>query len=518
MILITSAKYINPELQVEFGKIPPSFLPLGAKRLYEHQVKLLQDSGEKIVFSLPSSYALNSADVKKLESLNVEIIFVKDGLSLGESIVYVLNMLLPIDNELSILHGDTLFTHLESRHDRDSLSISKVDTSYNWEYVVNDGEILIGESTDDVAVLSEYVVSGYFHFTDAYGFIKCLTQSDYNFIQAIKEYEKSHVIELRKNDTWLDFGLLSTYYHSRKSFTTERSFNSLCIKHGYVVKCSEKQGKLDSEINWFKNFPHELDLFVPRFEQAEDNCYKTEYMFLSTLSELYVFGELPSYVWRQIFTTAKDFLIKLHTYSADKNNINFDYKTKTIERLEEFSRAKNLDLNRSWKYNGVNIPSINMIVEDLDKYLVKQNEVYHFIHGDFCMSNIMYDFRANTIKVYDPRGMDFDNNISVYGKKEYDYTKIMHSAIGLYDFIISGFYELKVSSYEIEFTLYAPQNIDDIQNVYFDVFDDADKNELYAVMIHLFLSMLPLHSDDEQRQYALLANAFRLYENLKEEK
>jgi len=33
-------------------------------------------------------------------------------------------------------------------------------------------------------------------------------------------------------------------------------------------------------------------------------------------------------------------------------------------------------------------------------------------------------------------------------------------------------------------------------------------------MIHLFLSMLPLHNDDRNRQYALLANAFRLYNEL----
>ena len=36
MILITSASYVNQELQNEFGRIPAAFLPLKNKRLYEH--------------------------------------------------------------------------------------------------------------------------------------------------------------------------------------------------------------------------------------------------------------------------------------------------------------------------------------------------------------------------------------------------------------------------------------------------------------------------------------------------
>jgi hypothetical protein len=36
--------------------------------------------------------------------------------------------------------------------------------------------------------------------------------------------------------------------------------------------------------------------------------------------------------------------------------------------------------------------------------------------------------------------------------------------------------------------------------------------ELYAMQTQLFLSMLPLHSDDKGRQQALLANAFRMYD------
>jgi hypothetical protein len=42
-----------------------------------------------------------------------------------------------------------------------------------------------------------------------------------------------------------------------------------------------------------------------------------------------------------------------------------------------------------------------------------------------------------------------------------------------------------------------------------------DQLSVYPIMIHLFLSMLPLHSDNKERQKAMLANALRLYVELK---
>lgn len=515
MILITSASYVNPELQAEFGKIPPSFLPLGSKRLFEQQVRLFNKKHEEVVLSLPEGYSLDSGDEKKLLELGVRVVYVKDSFNLGQSIVYVMNMLLPIEGSLSILHGDTLFLDLEYKADQSSFEISKVDTSYNWEYLVDNNQTFIESDKYSIEELENYVISGFFNFSHPYELIKSITSNDYSFINGLRSYSNTHNTELVKNNTWLDFGLSATYFHSRKSFTTERTFNSLKISNGYVTKCSEKVGKLEGEINWYQNVPNKLVLFVPRFEVVEDGkCYKTEYLYLSTLSELYVFGKLPSYVWKQIFTSLRVFLNTMHENTSLKSDINFDYKKKSIERLEEFSKSNNIDLNHSWKLNNVLVGSITEITNDLDNYLI-ENKNFSFIHGDLCMSNIMYDFKANAVKVYDPRGVDFNNEVTPYGKSEYDYAKFMHSVFGLYDFIISGFYKLERDGYDLDFHIETLPELVALQNMYKEVFDVKDFTSLYAIMIHLFLSMLPLHSDNEKRQYALLANAFRLYIDLK---
>ena len=233
---------------------------------------------------------------------------------------------------------------------------------------------------------------------------------------------------------------------------------------------------------------------------------------MSALNELYVLGKLPSYVWKQIFESIKKFLIKLHSNKSDKI-VNFNYRQKTLQRLNQFSSIENIDLDKKWLINGEVKSSLNDIIFDLEKYINK-NKSNSFIHGDICFSNIMYDFKSNMIKVFDPRGIDFDDNISVYGKVEYDYAKLMHSCIGLYDFIISGYYKLEiVDSYEINFEVEISEEITKIQRTFIEIFE-VNEN-LYAIMIHLFLSMIPLHNDDRNRQYALLANAFRLHSELK---
>ena len=44
MILITSGAYIHQDLVSEIGLLPPSFLPLANRRLYEYQLKLLKQN------------------------------------------------------------------------------------------------------------------------------------------------------------------------------------------------------------------------------------------------------------------------------------------------------------------------------------------------------------------------------------------------------------------------------------------------------------------------------------------
>lgn len=516
MILITSAKYVNPELQSEFGKIPPSFLPLGGKRLYEYQSKLFQNIDERIVLSLPESFELTQSDQKSLDKLGIKVERVPDGLTLGESIVYCINMNLPLSEGLHLLHGDTYFENLKFLPN--SICIAEVEENYDWTYIAPDNVLKFNLTENNLQNIENLILSGYFHIGYPYHLVETIVRKRYSFIEGIKEYSNTYPLHSLKNNSWLDFGLVSTYFHSKKAITTERAFNLLSIENGYVTKSSSMPGKLDGEINWFEQFPSELSLYIPKFYKDRQNrWYKTEYLYANTLAELFVFGKHPLFVWKRIFIALKNFLTKLHQHtSTNTKDINFDYKYKTIERLKVFAKESAIDLRKGWIYNGLKMPSIYEIIDDIDLNLSSKKEHYTFIHGDFCFSNIMYDFKSGSIKIFDPRGIDFDGQVTVYGDRKYDYAKLMHSVIGLYDYIIAKHYDCKLENYEIRFSIDIDDGVSDIQTLFFDIFDFSSKEEIYAIMIHLFLSMLPLHNDDREKQNALLVNVFRLYKKLKE--
>ncbi len=62
----------------------------------------------------------------------------------------------------------------------------------------------------------------------------------------------------------------------------------------------------------------------------------------------------------------------------------------------------------------------------------------------------------------------------------------------------------------IEFFIEEDKNILDIQKEFLNIFNIDDN--IKALTLHLFLSMLPLHNDFKEKQMAFLANAFILYD------
>ncbi|MDD6056112.1 MAG: capsular biosynthesis protein [Helicobacteraceae bacterium] len=489
---------------MELGKLPPSFLPIGAKRLYEYQAALFKPLGEKIVLSLPKSFILDEIDKDKLESLKIEILSVPDELSLGESIVYCLNMNLPLKESVRILHGDTYFSALDFH--KNSLVVTQVENSYDWEFFDSSYKI-----SNSFKLQKDLILCGYFEIENPYHFIQSILKFNHSYILGIKEYSKTHPFFVVENKSWADLGFVASYFAFKKQLTTQRAFNLLQIKDGYFIKKSNLVGKLEGEIEWFKHFPAELNLYVPRFAELK-NGYKIEYLYLNTLSELFVFGRLPHFVWDRIFRNLLGFLEKLHYFKADRA-ADFDFSKKTKERLEAFLETQDFNIDTIFSYKNLKV-SLREILSDIDK-LILQDSKHCFIHGDFCFSNIAYDFKSHDIKVFDPRGVDFSGVVTPFGDKRYDIAKLAHSVLGLYDFIIAGFFRLELESQKIEFEIKIPPLIKSIQAVFLEIFN-INKNELYALLVHLFLSMLPLHSDDKRRQMALFANAFRLYFELKE--
>lgn len=514
MILITSAAYITPALASELGKLPPCMLPVQNRRLYEHQITIVPN-GERIIMSLPQSYTLTAYDQKRLSILNVTIVKVPDSLSLGQSLVYVLNVLGRYRESVSVLHGDTLFSRLTDK--MDVCAISKAEDDYDW------------------ATANEYdksVYAGFFSFSDQSLLIQKIAENGYSFIRGIKAYNEIKHLDNIILPNWMDFGLSNSYYRSISKLTTQRVFNAMNVTRYSVRKSSKDKRKIAAESNWIESLPAQMKHYAPtvwdRGEEGDMGYYEIEYYFLPTLANLFVFGQNKSYVWEGIIDACVEYLndeARFRPEDLELKALQNDmlYSAKTVKRLDDYARQSGVSLDTPWKVNGVTTPSLVDIIADIEHYISKQDTRFVAImHGDLCFSNILYDFKSKTIKVIDPRGLDIDGNMSVYGDFRYDVAKLAHSIIGMYDFIIGGMFEYKeFAPYDISLKFEISDELLHIQSYFCNKkFGGYTIEELntYPILIHLFFSMLPLHNDSPERQKAMLANALRLYVEFKKPK
>ncbi|MBY5947410.1 capsular biosynthesis protein [Photobacterium rosenbergii] len=524
MFLIMSAAYIDQELKSEFGQIPPSLLPLGNRRLFQHQIKCAPE-GVQIYLSLPETYNIIDIDWQWLQKNNVKIVRTPDNLSLGAALVAALNLIDErIDNPLHVLFGDTLINPLPNGDD--IVAISDVKDSYNWAVVTNDDMKWFDDSDNKLEVDSNNVVSGYFKFSQPRQLVKCITQSHWNFLDGLNRYHAEVGLSSVKINNWLDFGHVKTYYRSKVSFTTQRAFNDLKITPTYIEKSSIKNQKIKAEANWFNSIPNMLRGYTPQYlgsEQYDSSfSYRLEYLHQTALNELFVFGELPSIIWKQIFNSCFEFIDTCMMYEAPvgekTNNLDELFGVKTSERLNDFCLKNDIDISRTWIFNKHLQASLQEIVSYSENYLPKNEIKKTVLHGDLCFSNLLYDFRTSRVKVIDPRGLTQLGELTIYGDIRYDLAKLSHSVLGMYDWIIAGYYSVVVKDYSIDFEVAGLKDHKKSQQIFVDMISDKygiSALNLYAMQIQLFLSMLPLHSDEPKRQQALMANAFRIYDLMK---
>ncbi|CDS95355.1 capsular biosynthesis protein [Vibrio coralliirubri] len=519
MFLIMSAAYVGQELESEFGKIPPSFLPLGNRRLFQHQIALAPE-GTDILLSIPESFAVSSVDESWLKDKNVTVLRTPENLTLGASLVAALNISgLNLNKPLHVLYGDTLYRHLPTGDD--IVSVSKAKGSYNWATLTTDKNHWL-KNNEPKSNMPEIVVDGYFKFSSPRELIKNITQSEWCYLEGLNRYHSDTGLIAVESVGWLDFGHVNTYYNSKAEFTTQRAFNELKITSAWIEKSSIKNEKISAEANWFINLPFSLKGYTPQFlgmeEKNDSVSYRLEYLHLTALNELFVFSKLPSQTWNQILKSCMEFLVSCQKCIPDEkcpgNSLEQLFTIKTEQRLKEYCKANNITIDDSWSFNGGAKVSLSSLIKDSVRNLPKNSEAISVMHGDFCFSNILYDFRANKIKTIDPRGITTSGEKTIYGDIRYDISKLSHSILGLYDVIIAGYYHVKTQDYNIRLVISEENAYKETQCEFVKLVEETfglTAKNLYAMQIQLFLSMLPLHADDLNRQKALFANAFRLH-------
>ncbi|HIB20824.1 MAG TPA: hypothetical protein EYO32_04715, partial [Rhodospirillales bacterium] len=192
--IITSAAYADPDFVSTFGLLPPAFLPVGNKRLYQVQANLISHLKCRKLLSIPSNFDIPDNELVNISDLGFELIKVPLELSLGASVANVLKQAELTEGELRILHGDTLVKNFPFEK-LDVVSEGMTTEYFSWaEYRKNSvGEIkfldgLMEGSAINSSLGERNVLSGYFSFADAEFYQLCLERAQYNFIFSLNEY------------------------------------------------------------------------------------------------------------------------------------------------------------------------------------------------------------------------------------------------------------------------------------------------------------------------------------------
>lgn len=518
-----SGAYVGQELAAEIGAIPPAMMPIGHSRLYELQLKVIPEDVD-VYIVLPELFELAAGDKRRLSERGVTVIPVLPDLSLGTAIVYALNAIGASDRDLRILHGDTLIQDLPPGGD--VLAVAESTDEYTWADVdICDGLVTrIHTETRDLGSVHRSAACGYFACASSSMLVRSIIGARGDFIAGLDAYAEARTLRAVYVNAWLDFGHLQTFFQSRRTVSTTRNFNSMAVNKLTVRKSSVSDAeKIRAETAWFAAVPVSLRVFCSRVVDAGEGAlgayYETEYEYLLTLSELYLFGAIGKGSWGRIVNACGEFL---DACAAIKGNGSGDRTLrcltvgKTIERLERFACETGFDVAAPTRLDGKPLPSLLTIADEIAGMIaLDSGRVETAMHGDFCFSNIFYNARARRVKVIDPRGYVDPGVPSLLGDVRYDIAKLAHSVVGRYDQILAGRYRIEgapLTDCSIRFEETPTRRW--LQGAFGELEVDGlafSSDETHAIMIGLFLSMLPLHSDRPDRQIAFIGNAMRLY-------
>jgi len=525
LVLINSGAYAAQELVAEFGELPPAFLPVGLGRLYELQARLLQPFQDDLHLTLPESFEVPDWDAARLQALGFTIMRTPDALSLGAALLYALGRLGFRDRPLRILHGDTLVDGVDLHQD-DAAAVMDGGVGYRWAKVaVSPGGLVEHVTRPDQLGATGFGprLCGYFAFGSAARFAEKLAVAEGDFYDALNQQAAETALQAVTPAPWLDFGHVQTFFRSRRIVTTERAFNSLEIGEMHVRKRSASAApKLRAEARWLREAPPEVAPYCARLlsegEDADSYYYDSEYDYMPTLAELYVFGRVTPPAWVRILGSCAGFVdasVRAGGSAHVDGLLRRLVVDKTAERLDAFAGATGLDLDAPNTLNGMPAPSLRGCLREIEATLAGCGDAPSVMHGDFCFSNILYSFRRDRVRLIDPRGLTERGEFSLHGDRRYDLAKLMHSLWGRYDLIMAGRHAGgRVGAQAFELSFPAEGWRGQIEAIAAGLTMGGVRlgsDVVWAAMTSLFLSMPPLHADRPDRQGAFIANALRLH-------
>jgi len=502
-----------------------AMLPLNGKPVISWIIDNLKEKKIKdiVIVSKDDDKELNQFlkwaynDVKLVHVTNNESKSILDSLYAG-----IKSISIHADHVINVLLGDTLI-YDSFDEDVDFLYAGYKNDSKRWCYIETNNNNELVNLVDEIRNenLDYLVAAGFYKFNNGNLFSEllkdCINLNNLEISDVIKRYTKIKPMAVKKCQNWYDFGHVEGILNSKRKLISSRSFNSLVINPvlNTITKTSQNNEKLIDELNWYKLLPEELKVLSPRLLSTSTNdnfvTIVQEFYGYPTLAELFLYGKISKSIWSEIFRHLFVLNQEFKKYSKQQFDNVYDeiYVIKTEDRIKKLYNQKEfVDLFKfdTLNINGVvykNLPILlNNFVEKL-KNLSKTKSNSNIIHGDLCFSNILFDVNSFIIKLIDPRG-SFGLK-GIYGDSRYEIAKLRHSAIGRYDFIVSNLFKIEIHENVIDYSIATNENYQIVEDLFdsFVIKNDYNLNEIKLIEASLFISMLPLHNDNFNRQLML---------------
>jgi len=543
-LLIPSALLVPSDMRNKFGELPTALFPLGNKTMIERLYDKYKDIVD-VIYIVVKRKQLLINDYINSKKLPIRIIELDELRDLGYTIQYGMEFILgqePLIDYIYVNFADFLLDEHVPINNHNFFYYASGMSTDEWTYF-KDNNGIITDILDKCPLSENHQISnfsgifvGLFGFTNPHYFLELLkqysnVQSDMDtFYQAIFTYSQEYPFTILHSQNWFDVGHSDNYSKATTSVAA-RSFNSIEIdeQRGILKKRSENKEKLVNEIRWYLRIPNKLQYLLPRVYDYSldltDPYVSMEYYGYHTLHESLVFGDLPLVKWQAIFQKLLFAINDMGKFTVTGERIQFEaalrdiYLQKTFDRLDMMRNEPDFHsfFENTITINGKEYRSLNEYLKMLPQ-LIEKLVVYTFtgqfniIHGDLCFANILIEDTYDFIRVIDPRGKF--GTFDIYGDARYELAKLMHTLEGKYDFIIEDMFDIDVIGNTIEYHVH--KQIDNITNVFLDVFRESIDNIQAVRLIEatLFLSMIPLHSDYKQRQFAMLATGVMLLEQV----
>ncbi|MDD4519295.1 MAG: hypothetical protein PHI50_00200 [Alphaproteobacteria bacterium] len=443
------------------------------------------------------------------------------GFSILDSLSCALELVSLDTKVCKVVLGDTLCRDIP-KNSKDFVLVSDDFASpQRWCLVESDEKGQIKQLFDkqsNIEIENKKVLVGYYQFTNIPLLQKLLSEIIYaqktQLSDLLAQYNRQQAIYCFETKAWFDFGHKAGLIKAQNYFYNSRDFNSLKSNPilGTITKASANCQKLEDEYFWYNDLPEGLKILAPRtfgFKKKDTVAELEMEMYgYPALSELLILGHLSVEEWQLIIRRLFEVHKMCEKYEGQLSESNFYnlYITKTQKRLEMLKKQgtfwEALLAYDTIKINGVEYKNINFFEEKLKaklEELVKTVKV-SVMHGDYCFSNILFDTNSFICRLIDPRGRLEERTI--YGDARYDIAKLRHSVVGGYDFAVHGLFKLTQEGNSFEVS----NNYPDFQEELTAFFDKAtvefgyDLSQIKLIEAILFLSMIPLHKDNLDRQ------------------